>query len=105
TSWPRDWSSDVCSSDLDVGHGRSRRNHHRQIYRFRYFGNPPIGFDSQNAGPLVAYRINGSAKRTAHQAPQHSTPDAAHALRGPNHGDAMGSENRIRSEERRGGKG
>src|SRR5439155_15019694 len=22
TSWPRDWSSDVCSSDLSVGRGR-----------------------------------------------------------------------------------
>src|SRR5437660_5794213 len=45
TRWPRDWSSDVCSSDLNGGRAQPRNEFERYVVRYGVVPTPPGGRD------------------------------------------------------------
>src|SRR5947209_8851601 len=62
TRYWRDWSSDVCSSDLDSGRGRSRRRPRRRVFE----RSPPAHARSRAAGACRTRRLRVERSGSTH---------------------------------------
>src|SRR6266702_6850163 len=89
TRWPRDWSSDVCSSDLSRNGGRAfARNHNpRQVKRIGRGHGDRFLHGTQAGFPQGCYRLRDRellpAKAAEETAPTHASPSlepAKHTL-------------------------
>ena len=62
---------------------------------FGDIGDGLISLDAQDAGPFRVDGVDGAAKGTGHQVPQHRSSDAVDVLSSAHDGDGLGEEKDI----------
>src|SRR5215510_15603139 len=89
TRWPRDWSSDVCSSDLHPHEG-GRASDSERLQHWRHLvkaDQPVLGVDADPVEPGPPHQLSGKGARDHTPSPHRHAPSVpklaqtAHILR------------------------